>query len=88
MALETVKAEYIEDYKIRLEFSDNTERVVDFKPFLEQSKNPMTTKYLDKEEFRKFKIEYGDLTWNDYELCFPTIDLYDDNILKSVSHAA
>jgi len=23
---------------------------------------------------------YGDIVWNDYELCFPILDLYEGNI--------
>ena len=84
MVLEITSAEYIKDYKIRLIFSDRKERIINFKPFLEQARNPMTRKFLDINEFKKFKIEYGDLVWNDYEMCFPIIDLYEDNILKDL----
>jgi hypothetical protein len=48
----------------------------------------MTRKFLDINEFKKFKIEYGDLVWNDYELCFPIIDLYEDNILKDLEFSS
>lgn len=82
MVLEIVRATYVEGYKIEIEFSCGTTRTIDFRMFLEQSRNPMTKKYLDLNEFRKFKVEYGDLTWNDYELCFPIMDLYEDNIVK------
>jgi hypothetical protein len=88
MTLKIIKAEYIEDYKIRLVFSDGKENTVDFQSFLRQAQNPMTRKFLDINEFKKFKIEYGDLLWNDYEMCFPIIDLYEDNILKEISSAA
>jgi len=88
MILKIIKAEYIEDYKIRLLFSDGKENTVDFQSFLRQAQNPMTRKFLDINEFKKFKIEYGDLIWNDYEMCFPIIDLYEDNILKEISSAA
>jgi hypothetical protein len=30
----------------------------------------MTKKYLDKQLFEKFSIDYGDIIWNDYEMCF------------------
>ena len=85
MALSIVKAEYIKDYKIKLVFSDGKENTINFEPFLNSSGNPMTRKFLDLNEFKKFKIEYGDLIWNDYELCFPIIDLYEDNIIKDIS---
>ncbi len=40
----------------------------------------MSKKYLDKALFQKFTIEYGDIIWNDYELCFPIWDLHEGNI--------
>ncbi|GIK58532.1 MAG: DUF2442 domain-containing protein [Chloroflexi bacterium] len=68
--------EYIEGYKLRLLFSDKSENVVDFEPFLSNSLNPMIRKYLDIEIFKQFTVEHGDLFWNDYDLCFPIADLY------------
>ena len=80
MVLSIENASYLGDYKIRLVFSDNNEQVIDFKPFLSKALNPMAKKYLDKDKFANFKIEYGDLQWNDYELCFPIADLYKGKI--------
>lgn len=79
-----IKAEYVKGYKIKLVFSDGKERTINFEPFLKQAANPMTRKFLDINKFKKFKIEYGDLIWNDYEMCFPIIDLYEDNILRNI----
>ena len=67
-------------YKIKLFFSDGIERLIDFLSFLKNAKNPMTRKYLDKEMFKNFSIEYGDVIWNDYEMCFPIWDLYEGKI--------
>jgi hypothetical protein len=79
------KAEYLSEYKLRLLFNDKTSQVVDFYPFLSQSLNPLIRKYLNLDEFKKFKLDAGDLEWNDYDLCFPIADLYENNIaLKSV----
>ncbi|MCR4292723.1 MAG: DUF2442 domain-containing protein [Candidatus Kuenenia sp.] len=75
-----ISAEYIEEYKIKLSFNDNTIKVVDFFPFLNSSLNPLIRKYLDKQEFKKFKIDNGDLGWNGFDLCFPIADLYENNI--------
>jgi len=83
MVLAIKNAEYIKGYQIKLVFSDQKESIINFEPFLKHSQNPMTRKFLDIDEFKKFKIEYGDLIWNDYEMCFPIIDLYEDNILKN-----
>ncbi|MGE0085312.1 MAG: DUF2442 domain-containing protein [Desulfococcaceae bacterium] len=73
-------AEHLGGYRLRLLFSDNRERMIDFEPFLSRSINPMIKKYLNPHEFRKFSVEYGDLTWNDYDLCFPLADLYEGKI--------
>ncbi len=88
MILEITDAEYIKDYKIKLTFSDNKERIINFEHFLEQAKNPMTRKFININDFKNFKIEYGDLVWNDYEMCFPIIDLYEDNLLKEWEFSA
>ncbi len=73
-------AEYIEGYKLQLRFSNDTERLIDFGNFLNRSLNPLIKKYLDIEKFRNFTVEYGDLFWNDYDLCFPVADLYEEKI--------
>jgi hypothetical protein len=80
MVISINKAEYLGDYMIKLLFSDGNEKVVDFSHFLKAAKNPMTKKYLDKQLFSSFTIEYGDLVWNDYEMCFPIWDLYEGNL--------
>jgi hypothetical protein len=59
---------------------DGLEKEVDFGSFLREAKNPMARKYLDQNLFRNFKIDYGDIIWNDYEMCFPIWDLYDGKI--------
>jgi len=58
----------------------NKERIVDFGPFLQKSLNPMIRKYLKLDNFKNFTVEYGDLFWHDYDLCFPIADLYDGRI--------
>lgn len=75
--IEIISAEYVADYKLRLRFSDGNERLVDFGSFLRDSLNPMIRTYLDLEKFKRFTVEYGDLQWNDYDLCFPIADLYE-----------
>lgn len=82
MVISIEKAEYINDYKIAILFSDGTRNIVNFQPFLQSSLNPMTTKFLKINNFKSFKIEHGDLVWNDYELCFPIWDLYEGIISK------
>ena len=80
MKISIQKAEYQGGYKIKLLFSDNSEKVIDFKNFLKNARNPMTKKYLDEELFTNYSIVYGDLVWNDYEMCFPVWDLFINRI--------
>jgi hypothetical protein len=73
-------AEQVSSYELRLTFSDGTERIVDFEPFLRSSRNPMIRDYLEPSRFGNFRVEYGDLIWDDYGLCFPIADLYENRI--------
>jgi len=61
-------------------FNDKKRQVVDFYPFLSSSLNPLINKYLDMKEFLKLEVNEGDLEWNDYDLCFPIADLYENRI--------
>jgi hypothetical protein len=78
IAIESVA--YLADYRLQLRFSDGTTRVVDFGPFLRASRHPQTSAYLNKENFLRFRLEYGDLVWDHYDLCFPIADLYTGTI--------
>jgi hypothetical protein len=78
--LDIVRAEYIGRYKIHLWFSDGKDHVVDFEPFLMSARNPMSTQYRDVNKFRQFRLVYGNLDWNDCELCFHVADLYEGRI--------
>jgi hypothetical protein len=73
-------ARFIGDYAIRIKFNDDTEKLVDFKPFLTKSLHPTIKKYLDEQLFSGFKLIHGNLNWNDYEMIFPIIDLYNGRI--------
>jgi hypothetical protein len=83
--VEIIQAEHLQDYKLQLIFSNGAERIVDFEPFLRKSHNPMIRAYLDPEKFASFYLEYGDLVWDDYGLCFPIADLYENQIEHSLS---
>lgn len=80
MVISIDKAEFIGDYQIKFSFSDGVVQLIDFSGFLMNAKNPMTKKYLDKKLFRNYSIEYGDIIWNDYEMCFPIWDLHEGKI--------
>ena len=75
-----VTAEQIGDFLIRLKFDDGTEQAVDFKPLLTHALNPDIRAWLDPVRFAAFRLEYGELVWGDYNLCFPLMDLYRNQI--------
>lgn len=78
--VDIVHAKKVGGYKLNLSFSDGSERLVDFEPFLQTSRNPMIRSYLDPKKFAHFTIEHGNLLWDDYGLCFPIADLYENRI--------
>ena len=73
-------AHYLQDYQIEFEFDDQTKKIIDFEGFLKQAKNPMLKKYLDLTVFKNFTLRDGDIDWNDYELCFPIVDIYQGHL--------
>jgi Protein of unknown function (DUF2442) len=80
-----VSAEDAGDLRLRLHFDDGIEQVVDFKPFLSHAVHPDIRVYLDPVRFAAFRIEYGELVWGDYDLCFPVIDLYRNQLERSAT---
>ena len=78
IVIDVVSVTYLEGYKLEMKFSDGHAQTVDFEPFLKRSIHPEIRKYLDL--FKQFRIVYGQLDWNDYDLCFPLEDLYNGTI--------
>lgn len=74
-------AEQVGDYTLRLSFDDGAVQTVDFKPFLSHSRHPDIRAYLEPSRFAAYRIEYGELVWGDYDLCFPVADLYHNHLL-------
>ena len=70
------QARQVGDYSIVLDFDDGKQQLINFKPFLIKSQHPDIRRWLDVDKFSTFRIEYGELVWGDYELCFPICDLY------------
>lgn len=80
-------AEQVGDYALRLSFDDGTVQTVDFKPFLSLSRHPAIRAYLEPDRFAGFRIEYGELVWGDYDLCFPVADLYHNRLAPDAALA-
>ncbi|MBF0460759.1 MAG: DUF2442 domain-containing protein [Magnetococcales bacterium] len=75
-----VSVEQVSDFCLRLRFNDDTEQIVDFQPFLLQARHPSTRAWLDPARFATYRLKYGRLVWGDHDLCFPTIDLYRNQV--------
>jgi hypothetical protein len=84
-AINIVTADQAGDFSIHLKFDDSAEQTVDFKPFLSHALHPDIRAWLDPACFATFRLEYGELVWGDYDLCFPVIDLYRNQIEHSAS---
>jgi len=76
-------ATLLQDFKINIEFSDNTCRVINFEPFLKENPHPQWDKYRNINQFKKFKIENGNLIWGrNWDLIFPVYSLYTGNLYE------
>jgi hypothetical protein len=75
-------AKYLEEYKLLLTFNDNSNRVVDFKELLNSTPYFNERKFAKVELFKEFRIELGDLIWNDYDMCFQAKNLYNGILRK------
>lgn len=76
-----VGAKYLTEYKILISFSDLTQQIVDFGPFLTANPHPQYDKYKIPSHFKKFKIERGNIVWGkDWDLIFPIDQLHSGKI--------
>jgi Protein of unknown function (DUF2442) len=72
---------YIDNYKLEVVFNDNEKRIVDFGPFLNTHSHPQYNKYKKSGNFKKFKIENGNIVWGkDWDMIFPVYDLYEGKV--------
>jgi len=72
LALAVVRGDRLGDFTLRILFDDGIVQTIDFVPFLRHSHHPAVRVFLSPPRFQSLRIEYGDLVWGDYELCFPS----------------
>ena len=86
--LTIINSEYLDDYTIRLSFSDGTINNVDFGNYLYKYPHPQYDKYRDLSKFKKYKIDnHGDISWGKYgDLIFSVENLYFNNLEKNYHH--
>jgi hypothetical protein len=80
-SLHVNRAEYLDGYRLRISFNDSKSQNCDFGNFL----NDQTTGYLEKyrqiENFKKFKIDNGNVVWGkNWDQIFPVDQLYNGHI--------
>lgn len=74
-------AKHIEAFKLEIIFNDGVVRMVDFGDFLQSHSHPQFNKYKKEENFKRFKIENGNVIWGkDWDMIFPLYDLYKGKI--------
>jgi hypothetical protein len=78
-AVDVLSARHLGRCRLEITFSDGHTQTVDFGPFLRQA-HPELRKYLNEREFIRFSVTHGNLSWNDYEMCFLIEDLYSGNL--------
>lgn len=75
--LEVKKATYLDGYRLSIAFSDGKNKVVDFSKFITHTNKQALTKYKSLSNFKKFKIEDGNVVWGqNWDLIFPVHQLY------------
>jgi len=83
-----ISADYLGDYALKINFSDGCIQEISFKSFICASNHPDIEKYKDETLFKQFSVTDGDLEWNDYEMCFPVEDLYENKNIQVVANNA
>ena len=72
---------YLNEFKLEIHFNDGKIQTVDFCNFLNTHDHPQFNKYKKEENFKKYKIENGNVVWGkDWDLIFPINQLYEGKI--------
>ena len=79
--INVVQARWLKEHVLQIDFSDGCSKNVDFGPFLSASDQPEIRKYMEVERFKGFSVCYGNLVWNDYDLCFSIEDIYSGRLV-------
>ena len=78
-------AEHLGEYRLRVSFSDGTMQVVDFGPFLLNHSHPQHDKYRKLTNFKRFRVERGNLVWGrDWDMIFPIAQLHQGYVAPAV----
>ncbi len=56
MILNVVKADYINDFKVKISFNDGLKKIVDLKNYINSKKHPFSQSLKEVDEFKKFQV--------------------------------
>ena len=80
-SISVIEVNYKEAFKLEIVFNDNKKKVIDFESFLLSHNHPQFNKYKKENNFKRFKIENGNIVWgNNWDMIFPVYDLYKGKI--------
>ena len=80
-ALFVKKTKHVTSHFLDIEFSNDESRIINFAPFIFSAGHPDYERYKTEAGFLMFKIEDGNLNWDDYTMIFPVEDLYSGKLL-------
>jgi hypothetical protein len=83
MFFDILNAEYISDYKIKIEFEDGSQGEADLSEYPEE--NTVFNSFFNIDYFKNFKVEYGTIVWGNGELDIAPETLYTLATGKSVT---
>lgn len=63
MILNITKAQYLEEFKVKVWFNDGLEKIVDLKNYIYSKKHPFFQPLKQVEEFKKFQV-HKTLVWD------------------------
>ena len=75
------RADYLDGLSLRVFFSDETSRVIDFGVFMDRHPHPQYNRYRKPALFKQFTIRCGNLIWGKHaDLSFPIEALHSGNL--------
>ncbi len=80
-----IRSEYLNEYKVSIQFNTGRIKVIDMALFLSESIDPLISQYKNKKKFRAFRIDSGTLIWGDNDIIFSTRDVFRSE-LSPVAH--
>lgn len=72
--------EHLEDYQLRIHFSDGKLNIIDFGPWINALPTEEEREYLKPAKFKEYQVHLGHaLVWGEFDIIFPITALYHEN---------